>query len=128
MLADVAGREILKSVLEMKPPPSMFREGGSWLALLGWWATLPLLQTARFFVYLDVRTRTEGWDIQTRFAAIAARAEAEQKEQAGLTEARAVRRRAVVAAALAFLGVLAWPAPRTPCSTRRTRRPTSTRP
>lgn len=107
MFADVAGREILKSVLEVKPPPSMFSEGGSWLALAGWWATLPLLQTARFFVYLDIRTRTEGWDIQTRFAAIAARAEEEKKEQAGLSEARAVRRRAVVAAALALLGVLA---------------------
>jgi hypothetical protein len=107
MLADVAGREVLTSVLEIKPPPSMFREGGSWLALAGWWATLPLLQTARFFVYLDIRTRTEGWDIQTRFAAIAARAEAEQKQQAGLSESRAVRRRAVVAAALALLGVLA---------------------
>jgi len=73
MLADVAGREILQSVLEIKPPPSMFREGGSWLALAGWWSALPLLATARFFVYLDIRTRSEGWDIQTRFAAIAAR-------------------------------------------------------
>ena len=51
----------------------MFREGGSWLALAGWWSALPLLATARFFVYLDIRTRSEGWDIQTRFAAIAAR-------------------------------------------------------
>jgi hypothetical protein len=72
-LTDLAGRELLQAVLEVKPPPSMFAEGGSWLALLGWWAALPLLATARFFVYLDVRTRTEGWDIQTRFAAIAAR-------------------------------------------------------
>jgi hypothetical protein len=82
MLADIAGREVLQSVLEVKPPPSMFREGGSWLALLGWWAMLPLLSTARFFVYLDIRTRTEGWDIQTRFASIAARADAERMEQA----------------------------------------------
>ena len=29
--------------------------------------------TTRFFVYLDVRTRAEGWDIQTRFAALARR-------------------------------------------------------
>jgi hypothetical protein len=72
-LADLAGRELLQGVLEVKPPPSMFTEGGSWLALLGWWGTLPLMATARFFVYLDVRTRSEGWDIQTRFAAIAAR-------------------------------------------------------
>jgi hypothetical protein len=74
MLADVAGREVLQTVLEIKAPPSMFREGGSWLALAGWWSTLPILATSRFFVYLDTRTRTEGWDIQTRFAAIATRA------------------------------------------------------
>ncbi len=75
MLADAAGREVLGTVLEIKPPPSMFSVGGSWLAMLGWWALLPLLTVLRFFVYLDVRTRTEGWDIQTRFAEIAARAE-----------------------------------------------------
>ena len=28
--------------------------------------------SARFLVYLVVRTRSEGWDIQTRFAALAA--------------------------------------------------------
>ena len=73
LLADVAGREVLDSVLEVKPPPSMFEEGGSVLALLGFWSVLPIRATARFFVYLDVRTRSEGWDIQTRFAALAAR-------------------------------------------------------
>lgn len=76
MLADAAGREVLGTVLEIKPPPSMFSVGGSWLALAGWWAMVPVLSVLRFFVYLDIRTRTEGWDIQTRFAEIAARAEA----------------------------------------------------
>jgi hypothetical protein len=74
LLADVAGREVLETVLQVNPPPSVFAQGGSLLALLGFWSTLPLRATCRFFVYLDVRTRTEGWDIQTRFAAIAARA------------------------------------------------------
>jgi hypothetical protein len=106
MLADVAGREILQGLLEFKPPPSMFRAGGSWLALLGWWAMIPLLQTARFFVYLDIRTRTEGWDIQTRFAAIAARSEAERVEAAGLGAEKAVRRRASVAAGLGLMTLL----------------------
>jgi hypothetical protein len=73
ILADVAGREILQTVLEIKAPPSMLRVGGNWIALAGFWAILPLCTTARFFVYLDIRTRTEGWDIQTRFAGIAAR-------------------------------------------------------
>jgi hypothetical protein len=75
MLFDVAGRELLQGLLEVKAPQSMFVDGGSSLALLGWWMALPLAATARFFVYLDIRTRAEGWDIQTRFAAIAARAE-----------------------------------------------------
>jgi len=81
MLADVAGREVLQTVLEIHPPPSLFHEGGNWLALGGFWIVVPLLTTARFFAYLDVRTRTEGWDIQTRFAAIAARASDETPER-----------------------------------------------
>ena len=80
MVADLAGREVMKTVLEIHPPPSMFHEGGSWLALLGFWMVVPLMTTARFFAYLDVRTRTEGWDIQTRFAAIAARAGEDSEE------------------------------------------------
>ena len=73
LVADVAGREILGSVLEIAQPPPALHVGGSWIALLGWWMVVPLAATARFFMYLDIRTRTEGWDIQTRFAAIAAR-------------------------------------------------------
>ena len=69
----MAGRELLGSLFEVRPPPSIFREGVSTLALLGFWMVLPLRATTRFFVYLDIRTRTEGWDIQTRFAALAAR-------------------------------------------------------
>lgn len=83
MLADVAGRELLEGVLEVRAPPPMFQAGGSWLALLGWWSTVPLLATARFFTYLDIRTRSEGWDIQTRFAAIAARARFASAERGG---------------------------------------------
>jgi hypothetical protein len=101
MVADVAGREVLGGVLEIKPPPPMFSEGGSWLALAGWWATLPLLSTARFFVYLDIRTRAEGWDIQTRFAAIAARANAQTRA----TTERALRPSGAVLLVLALLAV-----------------------
>jgi hypothetical protein len=74
LVADVAGRELLERVLEIRPPRPLWEEGGNFLALLGWWATVPLLATARFLQYIDCRTRSEGWDIQTRFAAIAARA------------------------------------------------------
>jgi hypothetical protein len=85
MVADVAGREVLGSLLEIAPPRSVFREGGSLLAIAGWWSTVPLTSTARFFVYLDIRTRTEGWDIQTRFAAIAARATGQARDRAERT-------------------------------------------
>jgi hypothetical protein len=77
LLADVAGRELLDSVLEIRPPPSIFREGVSALSLFGFWCVLPMRATTRFFVYLDVRTRVEGWDIQTRFNALATREAAE---------------------------------------------------
>jgi hypothetical protein len=70
--ADLAGREVLTGLLEIKPPPGLATAGGSWLALAGWWLAVPIVASARFLVYLDVRTRAEGWDIQTRFAALAA--------------------------------------------------------
>lgn len=82
LIADVAGRDVLQTIFEVRPPASLLREGWSALALLGWWAAMPLVCTARFFVYLDTRTRTEGWDIQTRFAGIAARLDAQTAERA----------------------------------------------
>ncbi len=76
-LADVAGRAVLGEVLQFRPPESLFSAGGSVLGLVGLFGVVPFFATARFFAYLDVRTRTEGWDVQTRFAALAARAEAD---------------------------------------------------
>jgi hypothetical protein len=73
ILFDVGGRELLREVLEITPPTALFKAGGGWLPLLGFWLFLPFGTLARFFLYLNVRTRAEGWDIQTRFAAIAAR-------------------------------------------------------
>ena len=85
LVADVAGREAIGEIFEFRAPPSAAETGGSWLALLGWWSTVPILATARFFTYLDVRTRSEGWDIQTRFAAIATRSAARVAEQGSLS-------------------------------------------
>ena len=73
ILADVAGRTVIEEVLQFRPPASLFVDGGSVLALVGFFVAMPYVATARFFTYLNVRTRAEGWDIQTRFAAIAAR-------------------------------------------------------
>jgi hypothetical protein len=77
-LADVGGRAFIGELLQFRAPAPAWVEGGSVLAVLGWFGILPYVATARFFTYLNVRTRAEGWDIQTRFAAIAARAEQEQ--------------------------------------------------
>lgn len=83
VLAEVAGRMLLQEVLQFRAPAPFWETGGSSvLTLLGWFAVIPYTTTARFFVYLNSRTRAEGWDIQTRFAAIAARAEREAVEEA----------------------------------------------
>jgi hypothetical protein len=74
LIADIGGRSILGELLQFRPPRPVWTEGGSALATLGLFAQVPYLATSRFFLYLNVRTRAEGWDIQTRFAAIAARA------------------------------------------------------
>jgi hypothetical protein len=82
ILMDISGRSLLEEIFEVTPPVSMFKEGGSWLALAGLFLFLPFAATARFFFYLNFRTRAEGWDIQTRFAAIAARSAAEEEARA----------------------------------------------
>ncbi len=76
-LADVAGRVVIEEVLQFRAPEPIYSGGGSVLAILGWFFAIPYLATARFFAYLNVRTRAEGWDVQTQFAAIAARIDAE---------------------------------------------------
>ena len=73
LLADVTGRAVLEDLLEVRAPASLWREGGSWLALVGFWLAVPFAATVRFLTYVNFRTRSEGWDIQTRFAALAAR-------------------------------------------------------
>lgn len=72
-LADIAGRALIGELLQFRPPAPYWTSGGGALAMIGVFAAIPYLATARFFLYLNVRTRAEGWDIQTRFAALAAR-------------------------------------------------------
>lgn len=81
-LGDIVGRAVLEDLLQVKAPVSLFEAGGSPLGLLGFWLALPVLTTSRLFVYLDLRTRREGWDIQTRFAAISARGRGESEVRA----------------------------------------------
>jgi hypothetical protein len=74
-LGDDVGRFVVGGLFQFREPQAIWTVGGSPLALIGFWLFLPYSATARFFVYLDLRTRSEGWDIQTRFAAIALRAQ-----------------------------------------------------
>ena len=72
VLADVAGRGVLGELLQFRPPPAVWTSYGGALAVLGLVLQVPFRATARFFLYLNVRTRVEGWDIQNLFARIAA--------------------------------------------------------
>jgi hypothetical protein len=74
--ADIGGRSIIVLILSSRAPDPIWETGGSVLGMLGFWLFVPYAVTARFLVYLDVRTRSEGWDIQTRFTALASRPEA----------------------------------------------------
>ena len=80
LLGDVGGRTILTELLSWKAPAPAWDNGGSLLAALGFWLFLPYAAIARFFLYLNVRTRAEGWDVQTRFTSIARAAEAEETD------------------------------------------------
>jgi hypothetical protein len=69
---------LLEFVLQVGQPfGSLFDDGGSVAALLGMFLVVPYWTTVRFLAYIDLRTRRDGWDIQLRFMAIQARAQAE---------------------------------------------------
>ena len=78
---DAAGRTLLEELLQVTPPDAVFTlrpphlDAPTVLAAIGFWLFVPYVATARFLVYIDLRTRAEAWDVQTRFAAIAARLE-----------------------------------------------------
>jgi hypothetical protein len=75
IVGDIAGRRLLSELLEVRPPPGLFDAGGNFLAAFGFWLFVPFHATARFLLYVNFRTRSEGWDVQTRFFALATRAE-----------------------------------------------------
>jgi hypothetical protein len=70
--ADVAGDAVVNLVFEMgRPLGSLWTSGGSGFAVLGVLLSAPLVASASFLGYVDLRTRKEGWDIQLRFMALA---------------------------------------------------------
>lgn len=66
-----------------RPFGSLIDEGGSAAAVLGLLLAVPYWTTVRFLSYIDLRTRRDGWDVQLRFMAIVAQAQADHDEQQG---------------------------------------------
>jgi hypothetical protein len=76
IVAELLGHGLVEQVLQLgKPFGSLLQSGGSPYALAGYFLSIPYVATARFLDYVDARTRSDGWDIQLRFMAIAARDE-----------------------------------------------------
>jgi hypothetical protein len=81
--AEQLGQGIVDSVLQLGAPVGrLYAEGGSLFALIGFFVSVPVLAMARFLAYIDLRTRKEGWDIQLRFAALAAAARPPEESSA----------------------------------------------
>jgi hypothetical protein len=81
--AEILGQGLVDELLQLGTPfGALLRDGGSAFALTGFFLSVPYLATARFLYYLDSRTRSDGWDVQVRFMAIAARASAEERQAA----------------------------------------------
>jgi hypothetical protein len=72
--AEIFGDGLLDGLLQLgRPFGSLLHDGGTPFALLGFFASIPYVATARFLEYTDIRTRADGWDVQVRFMAIAAK-------------------------------------------------------
>lgn len=78
-IGEVLGQSILDDVLQLGQPLGALKDGGSPFALLGLLVSVPFVSTARFLQYIDTRTRADGWDIQVRFLAIAAKESNERR-------------------------------------------------
>jgi hypothetical protein len=72
-LGDYVLRTTMTQLFDSSAPPSIWDEGVTVFSLIGFFLAVPIVALVRFFLYLNVRTRAEGWDVQTRFMAIAQR-------------------------------------------------------
>ncbi len=73
VLAEILCDGLVDGVLQLGMLfPPLRQELGSPYALLGLMLAVPYVATARFLMYIDLRTRRDGWDIQVRFMAIVA--------------------------------------------------------
>ncbi|HTV25626.1 MAG TPA: hypothetical protein VMG12_43320 [Polyangiaceae bacterium] len=66
------GDSIVHFTLQVPPPAATESVNLTTAYLLfGWFASLPLLATLRFFCYVDGRTRGDGWDAQVKLQRMA---------------------------------------------------------
>jgi hypothetical protein len=65
-------------VLQMPLPAEWTWDHSPFLAMGAIFA-VPYVACARLIGYIDARTRTEGWDVQVRFAAVAQQAPAQER-------------------------------------------------
>jgi hypothetical protein len=66
------GDSLVHFTLQVPAPPESEQVNlSSVYALAGWFASLPLLATLRFFCYVDGRTRSDGWDAQVKLQRMA---------------------------------------------------------
>ena len=80
LIGELLGQSLLDDVLQLgKPFGSLFDGGGSPFAILGLLVSVPFVATARFLQYIDTRTRSDGWDVQVRFLAIASKESNERR-------------------------------------------------
>ena len=74
MLAEALGQGLVDDLFQLGQPfGSLWRDGGSAYALVGLFVSTPYVACARFLEYLDLRTRTDAWDVQVRFMALTAK-------------------------------------------------------
>jgi hypothetical protein len=83
-LAEVLCDGLVDGILQLGEPfETLWPDGGSPYALLGLFLSAPYVATARFLMYIDGRTRGDGWDIQVKFMAISRQMEAAGGRLAG---------------------------------------------
>ena len=81
-VAELLGHGLVAQMLQLGEPfGTLSSDFFTPYALLGLLASVPYIAVARYLFYIDTRTRTDGWDIQVRFFAVAA----EEEQQRGLS-------------------------------------------
>ncbi|MBV1860769.1 MAG: hypothetical protein KUG77_20305 [Nannocystaceae bacterium] len=82
--ADQIGFVLLDFTLQLgRPFESLFEDGGSLTALLGFFVAVPYLVTVRFLQYIDARTRRDGWDLQASFVGVLVADQSARAKQSG---------------------------------------------